>query len=109
MSSAVVIGSGLGGLLCGSILSRQGYKVTVLERGAQMGGCLQSFVRGGIRFDTGFHSVAGLAPGEPLYRVFEPLDLMRLPWRKVLMAVPSFGVRMQDRDTATSPSMPSFT
>ena len=83
MSSAVVIGSGLGGLLCGSILARHGYKVTVLERGAQMGGCLQSFVRGGIRFDTGFHSVAGLAPGEPLYRVFEPLDLMRLPWRKV--------------------------
>lgn len=83
MSNAVVIGSGMGGLLCASILARQGYKVTVLERGAQMGGCLQSFVRGGIRFDTGFHSVAGLAPGEPLHRIFEPLGLMRLPWRKV--------------------------
>ena len=83
MSNAVVIGSGLGGLLCGSILSRHGYNVTVLERGAQTGGCLQSFVRGGIRFDTGFHSVAGLAPGEPLYRIFQPLGLMQLPWRKV--------------------------
>lgn len=83
MSEAVVIGSGLGGLLCGSILARHGYRVTVLERGAQMGGCLQSFVREGIRFDTGFHSVAGLAPGEPLYRIFEPLGLMHLPWRKV--------------------------
>lgn len=83
MSSAVIIGSGLGGLLCGSILARNGYQVTVLERGAQIGGCLQSFVRGGIRFDTGFHSVAGLAAGEPLYRIFEPLGLMRLPWRKV--------------------------
>jgi len=86
MSKAVVIGSGLGGLLCGSILSRHGYTVTVLERGAQVGGCLQSFVRGGIRFDTGFHSVAGLAPGEPLYRIFEPMGLMRLPWRKVSSA-----------------------
>lgn len=83
MPSVVVIGSGLGGLLCGSILSRNGYSVTVLERGAQVGGCLQSFVRDGIRFDTGFHSVAGLAPGEPLYQVFEPLGLMSLPWRKV--------------------------
>ena len=83
MSSAVVIGSGLGGLLCGSILARHGYSVTVLERGAQTGGCLQSFVRDGIRFDTGFHSVAGLAPGEPLYRIFAPLGLMQLPWRKV--------------------------
>lgn len=83
MSEAVVIGAGLGGLLCGSILARNGYQVTVLEQGAQIGGCLQSFVRGGIRFDTGFHSVAGLAPGEPLHRVFEPLGLMDLPWEKV--------------------------
>lgn len=83
MSNAVIIGAGLGGLLCGTILSRHGYEVTVLERGAQTGGCLQSFVREGIRFDTGFHSVAGLAPGEPLWQVFEPLGLMDLPWRKV--------------------------
>lgn len=83
MSSAVVIGSGLSGLLCGSILARHGYNVTVLERGVQTGGCLQSFVRDGIRFDTGFHSVAGLDPGEPLHRVFAPLGLMELPWRKV--------------------------
>ncbi len=83
MPEAVVIGSGLGGLLCGTILARHGYAVTVLERGPQTGGCLQSFVRGGIRFDTGFHSVAALAPGEPLYRVFQPLGLLQLPWRKV--------------------------
>ncbi len=83
MPDAVVIGSGLGGLVCASILSRNGYRVTVLEKGAQAGGCLQSFVRGGIRFDTGFHSVAALAPGEPLYRVFKPLGLMDLPWKKV--------------------------
>lgn len=83
MSDAVVIGSGLGGLLCGCILSRNGYRVTVLEKGAQTGGSLQSFVRGGIRFDTGFHSVAALAPGEPLYQIFQPLGLMDLPWRKV--------------------------
>ena len=83
MPEAVVIGSGLGGLLCGCILSRSGYRVTVLEKGAQVGGSLQSFVRDGIRFQTGFHSVAALAPGEPLYQVFQPLGLMDLPWKKV--------------------------
>jgi len=83
MPDAVIIGSGLGGLLCGAILSRHGYRVTVLEKGLQTGGCLQSFVRGGLRFDTGFHSVAGLAPGDPLYRIFKPMGLMDLPWEKV--------------------------
>ena len=83
MSDAVVIGSGLGGLLSGVILSRAGYRVTVLEKAAQPGGCLQTFVRDGIRFDTGFHSVAGLEEGGPLERIFHPLGLLDLPWERV--------------------------
>ena len=83
MSDAVVIGSGLGGLLSGAILSRAGYCVTVLEKASQPGGCLQTFTRGGIRFDTGFHSVAGLEEGGPLERIFRPLGLMDLPWEHV--------------------------
>ena len=83
MSDAVIIGSGLGGLLSGVILSRAGYRVTVLEKAAQPGGCLQSFVREGLRFETGFHSVAGLEEGGPLERIFRPLGLMDLPWEHV--------------------------
>ena len=83
MSDALVIGSGLGGLLSGVILSRAGYRVTVLEKAVQPGGCLQTFVRGGLRFDTGFHSVAGLEEGGPLERIFRPLGLMDLPWEQV--------------------------
>ena len=83
MSDAVVIGSGLGGLLSGVILSRAGYRVTVLEKAAQPGGCLQTFIREGLRFDTGFHSVAGLEEGGPLERIFRPLGLMDLPWERV--------------------------
>ena len=83
MSDALVIGSGLGGLLSGAILSRAGYRVTVLGKAAQPGGCLQTFVRGGLRFDTGFHSVAGLEEGGPLERIFRPLGLMDLPWEQV--------------------------
>ena len=76
----LIIGAGLSGLLCGKILSQRGFAVTILEQGAQAGGALQTFVREGIRFDTGFHSVGGLGPGEPLEQIFRPLGLMDLPW-----------------------------
>ena len=77
---AIIVGAGFGGLLCGRILSRNGFQVTILEQGTQPGGALQTFVREGIRFDTGFHSVGGLGPGEPLEQIFRPLGLMDLPW-----------------------------
>ena len=79
----IVIGAGLGGLLVGKILSGKGCAVTLLEQGAQPGGALQTFVRGGIRFDTGFHAVGGLGPGEPLEQLFRPLGLMELPWLRM--------------------------
>ena len=41
----VVIGSGMGGLVCADILSREGYKVCVLEKNRQVGGSLQTYVR----------------------------------------------------------------
>ncbi len=37
----LIIGSGLGGLTCGSILSKEGYKVCILEQNPIIGGCLQ--------------------------------------------------------------------
>jgi len=77
---AVIIGAGLGGLICGRILSRQGFDITILEQGTQAGGALQTFVRDGIRFDTGFHSVGGLRPGGPLDLILRQLDLRNLPW-----------------------------
>jgi phytoene dehydrogenase-like protein len=76
----VIIGSGLGGLICGSLLAREGKKVLVLDRQAQPGGCMQSYQRDGLSFDTGFHYVGGLAEGHFLHNVFSYLGLMQLPW-----------------------------
>jgi phytoene dehydrogenase-like protein len=76
----VIIGSGLGGLVCGSLLAREGKKVLVLERQAQPGGCMQSYQRGGLSFDTGLHYIGGLAEGQQLHSVFSHLGLMQLPW-----------------------------
>ena len=76
----VIIGSGLGGLQCGYILSKHGLNVCVLEKNAYPGGCIQSFRRGKDTFDTGFHYVGGLDPGQPLHRLFNYFGLMDLPW-----------------------------
>jgi all-trans-retinol 13,14-reductase len=77
---AIIIGSGLGGLECGFILAKKGMKVCILERGAQTGGCLQTFRRGDTLFDTGFHYAGGLGEGESLHRLFRYFGLLDLPW-----------------------------
>lgn len=80
---AVIIGSGLGGLECAHILSKAGMSVLLLERGTQAGGCLQSYRRHGLAFDTGFHYVGGLYEGQSLHSAFRHLGLLRLPWQRL--------------------------
>ena len=82
-SDVIIIGSGLGGLICAKILAERGKRVTVLERHAVPGGCLQSYRRRGVSFDTGLHYVGGLAEGSRLHDIFARLGLMRLPWQRM--------------------------
>lgn len=81
--SVIIIGSGLGGLECGCILAKKGFRVTILERASKPGGCLQSFRRGGRIFDTGLHYVGGLGEGQSLRPFFEYFGLMDLPWKQI--------------------------
>ena len=60
--------------------AKNGMQVTVLEREAQVGGCLQTFRRGAALFDTGFHYVGALGEGESLNTLFSYFDLLDLPW-----------------------------
>lgn len=76
----IIIGSGLGGLECAHMLSAEGFRVLVLEREAQPGGCLQSYRRKGFEWDTGFHYVGGLDEGQALHEPFRRLGLLDLPW-----------------------------
>ena len=71
----IVIGSGLGGLTCAYILLRNGYDVTVLEQGAQPGGCLQCFSRRGVKFETGMHFIGSAAPGQTMDMMMRYLDI----------------------------------
>jgi len=71
----VIIGSGLGGLLCAKILMMEGYSVCVLEKNRQYGGVLQVFAREGSVFDTGVHYVGCLDKGQNLYKIFDYVGL----------------------------------
>lgn len=71
----IIIGSGLGGLSCGVMLSRNGYDVTVLEQHYQIGGCLQCFSRKGVKFETGMHFIGSASEGQTLYKLMRFLNL----------------------------------
>ena len=71
-----IIGSGLGGLICADVLSKEGFKVCVVEKNAIPGGCLQSYKRKGKIFDTGIHYVGCLDDGQILNQYFKYLGIM---------------------------------
>ena len=72
----IIIGSGLGGLTCGYILAKNGFQITVLEKGAKLGGCLQTFVRRGVKFETGMHYIGSIEEGQLLHSFFRYLNLL---------------------------------
>jgi all-trans-retinol 13,14-reductase len=66
----VIVGGGLGGLLCAVMLAKEGQKVCVLEKNRQIGGCLQSFAFRKTVFDACVHYMGGLGEGHSLHQIF---------------------------------------
>lgn len=75
MKDVVIIGAGLGGLFTAALLAKEGFRVTVLEKNATIGGGLQNFNRFGVSFDTGMHVVGGMQPGGSIRRICEYLGI----------------------------------
>jgi all-trans-retinol 13,14-reductase len=72
----LIIGTGMGGLVCGNVLARGGYSVCMVEKNKQLGGCLQIYVRDKVIFDSGVHYLGGLDKGQNLYQIFRWLGIM---------------------------------
>lgn len=72
----VIIGGGLGGLLCAVLLSKEGKKVCVLEKNRQIGGCLQTFALHKKVFDACVHYIGGLGEGHTLHQIFSYAGIM---------------------------------
>lgn len=73
----VIVGGGLGGLLCGVLLAKNGKKVCILEKNKQAGGCLQSFAVHKKLFDSCIHYIGGLGEGHTLNRIFKYAGIMQ--------------------------------
>ncbi|MHA1333997.1 MAG: phytoene desaturase family protein, partial [Candidatus Odinarchaeia archaeon] len=73
----IIVGSGIGGLTCGALLSKRGYKVLVLEQHFKVGGYCSSFERKNFVFNTGVENVSGLWKKGPISYLLKELGLKK--------------------------------
>ena len=71
----LIIGSGVGGLTAGIILSKLNRQVTVVERNPLAGGLMRSYVRSGVECPVGVHYMGSLDRGQPLSRMWDYLGV----------------------------------
>ena len=71
----IIVGSGIGGLTCGALLSKRGYKILILEQDYQVGGYCSSFKRGDFTFNVGVSDVSGLWEKGPITHLLNELGL----------------------------------
>jgi all-trans-retinol 13,14-reductase len=72
---AVVIGSGMSGLVAANLLAMHGRRVLVLEQHHHFGGYLQSFMLHRTPFDSGCHYVGGMGEGQVFDRYLRYLGV----------------------------------
>ncbi len=71
----VIIGSGIGGLSAGILLSLLNFNVTVVEKNPLPGGLMRSYRRSGFDCPVGIHYVGALGKDEPLGIMFQALGI----------------------------------
>jgi prolycopene isomerase len=73
----IIIGAGIGGLVCGNYLAKAGRKVLILEKNNFAGGCCSSFISDGFFFDSGPHLLNELGIKGSFREVLEELKIYK--------------------------------
>jgi all-trans-retinol 13,14-reductase len=73
----VIIGAGIGGLVCGCYLAKAGLKVFIAEQHYKPGGYCTSFERSGYTFDVGVHYLGSCREKEGIiYNILQDFSLL---------------------------------
>jgi len=72
---ALIIGSGISGLVAAGYLVKNGWDVTIYEQFNKIGGVTAQIEKEGYKWDLGQMLVEGFGPGEPVGLVFSELDV----------------------------------
>lgn len=72
---AVIVGSGLGGLIAGAKLAQEGKSILIVEQHSSIGGYATCFIKNNFTIDVGLHFMDGLYLQDPKIKVFEDLDV----------------------------------
>ena len=72
----VIVGAGIGGLVCGCYLAKSGLKVLIAEQHSSPGGCCASFNRDGYQFDIGVHYVGSFREEGILFNILKDFELL---------------------------------
>lgn len=71
----IIIGAGIGGLVCGNYLAKTGMKVLIIEQHQKVGGYCTSFERKGFTFDVAAHSLGSCREDGRIGIIFKDLNL----------------------------------
>jgi len=100
-----IIGSGIGGLVCGCYLVNAGLKVLIVEKHNKPGGYCTSFKKGGFSFDVGVHYLGGIRKAVlgSILRELELIDKIEFnqfdPTDKIIMPNNVSHIRANSQDT----------
>jgi phytoene dehydrogenase-like protein len=72
---AVIIGAGMGGLSCGTLLAKKGLKVLICEQSSKPGGYCVNFQRQGFTFTPAVHYLNEFGPQGQMKEAFQTLGI----------------------------------
>jgi phytoene dehydrogenase-like protein len=100
----VIIGAGLGGLIAGAKLAKEGKKVLLIEQHSKPGGCATTFQRGDFTMEVGLHEMDGPSPRDMKTRIFNELEVFE---NVRFIKVPEFYHFVSDLVNITIPHDPA--